>query len=219
MPSPSDNPSHQSAAPERMCIYVDGFNLYHGLHALGRRKYLWLDLVRLAEALRPKSEIARVKYFTADVVAEPDAASRQAHYINALCHRHRGQFQVIRGRYQTKTKKCLRCHTEWDHHEEKETDVNIAVHLLRDAMDKTYDSALIVSGDSDLGPAVRMVKDVRPGYFMAAAFPPKRFSAELKSLMPASFHINENKVRGAQLPQTFQDGLTSKTFTRPEKWI
>ena len=33
--------------------YVDGFNLYHGLHDKYRRRYLWLDLEHLVLRLRP----------------------------------------------------------------------------------------------------------------------------------------------------------------------
>ena len=37
--------------------YVDGFNLYHGLHDKYRRRYLWLDLEHLVRRLRPSDHI------------------------------------------------------------------------------------------------------------------------------------------------------------------
>ena len=37
-----------------LIVYVDGFNLYHGLKASFRRRLLWLDLVAVAESLRPQ---------------------------------------------------------------------------------------------------------------------------------------------------------------------
>lgn len=40
-------------------------------------------------------------------------------------------------------------------YEEKMTDVNIAVELLGDAQDDAFDTAIIISGDSDLTPPVR----------------------------------------------------------------
>ena len=42
--------------PERLLVYVDGFNLYHGMHDEYGHKYLWLDVVKLARALRPRSQ-------------------------------------------------------------------------------------------------------------------------------------------------------------------
>ena len=35
--------------------YVDGFNLYHGLHDKYHRRYLWLDLERLVQRPTPYS--------------------------------------------------------------------------------------------------------------------------------------------------------------------
>ncbi|MCO5294727.1 MAG: hypothetical protein M9882_07470 [Homoserinimonas sp.] len=29
---------------ERLIVYVDGFNLYHGMHQRFQRRYLWLDV-------------------------------------------------------------------------------------------------------------------------------------------------------------------------------
>lgn len=217
MPTES-SPGAMKPQRERMCLYVDGFNLYHGLHDLARREYLWLDLVRLAESLRPRNEIAMVKYFTARVINEPDAESRQERYINALQAVHGDRFQVVLGHYKSKLQTCRHCHIQWQRNEEKETDVNIALHLLKDAMDGTYDSALLVSADSDLVPAVKMVMEARPDYFVTAAFPPKRYSADLKSLMPGAFQINKNKIRQAQLPDVVCVGASGKRYHRPDKW-
>ncbi|UOD83141.1 NYN domain-containing protein [Paenarthrobacter ureafaciens] len=112
----------------------------------------------------------------------------------------------------------LGCGSAWDHYEEKETDVNIAVNLVQDAFKKAADDFLIISGDTDLAPAIKMARSAHDSMFVAAAFPPERFSKMLKDLMPASFTINENKIRAAQLPDTFTDGLTQKEYKRPPGW-
>jgi len=54
--------------------------------------------------------------------------------------------------------------------------------------------------------------------FIAAAFPPKRYSAELKKWMPASFHIAPAKLNAAQLPREVTDVTTGRTYQRPPKW-
>jgi uncharacterized LabA/DUF88 family protein len=44
--------------------------------------------------------------------------------------------------------------------EEKGSDVNLALHLLNDAWQDAFDCAVVVSNDSDLAEALRMVKAI-----------------------------------------------------------
>lgn len=203
---------------DRMIVYVDGFNLYNGLHDGTGTKHLWLDLVALARSLRPQNTLVRVKYFTAPVLGTDGAHARQQHYQFALRAKYPGLIEITQGRYQTKQMTCFGCGNVWDHREEKETDVNIAINIVRDATERNADSMLIVSADSDLAPAVKMAHKENPALFIAAAFPPERSSTELKNLMRASFQIGSSKIRSSQLPMTFTDGLTGKVYSRPEKW-
>jgi hypothetical protein len=57
--------------------YVDGFNLYHGLHDKYGRRYLWLDLGHLVQRLRPSDHVVAVRYFTALVRDDASALARQ----------------------------------------------------------------------------------------------------------------------------------------------
>ena len=88
--------------------YVDGFNLYHGLHDRYRRRYLWLDLEHLVRRLRPQDRIIAVRYFTALVRDEPPALARQRVYLDAL-RAHSSAVEIILGRYQAKTVACRQC--------------------------------------------------------------------------------------------------------------
>lgn len=201
---------------ERLIVYIDGFNLYHGLHQQARCRLLWLDVVKLAQSLRPRSSVEVVRYFTANVLGQPEAQGRQQTYLNALEALHGDRIRIVHGRYQEKPQRCRACGAKWRAWEEKETDVSIAVSLVADAARDAMDAALLISADSDLAPAVRAAKGLRPELFVAAAFPPPRFSAELKALMPGSFQINPPKVRKALLPEVVSDG--TNTFRRPDKW-
>ncbi|QUB99009.1 NYN domain-containing protein [Cellulosimicrobium cellulans] len=203
---------------ERLAVYVDGFNLYHGLHDKWRCRFLWLDLEAMCRALRPRSDLVAIRYFTAPVLNQPDAASRQSDYIAALKAHSSGIVSDIQGRYQTKEQVCRSCGSTYTRYEEKETDVNIAVSLVADAAEGLMDSALLVSADSDLVPAIRTARRLRPELFIAAAFPPRRYSSELKSLMPRSFQIGHNIIRQAQLPDTVTHPSSGAAWTRPVKW-
>lgn len=206
------------ATPETLIVYVDGFNLYNGLQDAHKKKYLWLDLAKLARELRPRSQLLAVKYFTSPVEGKPETKQRQTHYQYALRSASQNKVKIIQGRHETREFECYGCRTKRDVLEEKETDVNIAINLVSDAYRKAADSFLVISGDTDLIPAMKLAQEVRPELFIAAAFPPQRESTMIKKLLPASFPLHENKLRISQLESTFTDGLTRRTYTRPPGW-
>jgi hypothetical protein len=198
--------------------YVDGFNLYHGLHDKYRRRYLWLDLEHLVQRLRPNDHIVAVRYFTALVRDEPAALARQRTYLDALGAHSGGTAEVVLGRYQSKTVACRHCGNVWTSYEEKETDVNIAVALVADAAAAASDIALIVSADSDLCPAIRTARSLNPGRGIIAAFPPRRSSFEIRSLIRGAFTIAAVDLRNSILPDTVNDPATGRLHKRPGKW-
>ncbi len=181
--------------------YVDGFNLYHGLRDKYRRRYLWLDLEHLVQRLRPNDHIVAVRYFTALVRDEPAALARQLIYLDALSVHSGSTVEVVLGRYQSKTVACRQCGNVWTSYEEKETDVNIAVSLVADAAATASDIALIISADSDLCPATRTARSLNPGRGMIAAFPPRRSSFEIRSLIRGAFTIAAVDLRSRSRPQ------------------
>ena len=211
------NKADKGALPERLIVYIDGFNLYHGMHDTFGRSTLWLDLVALAQSFRPAQRLVKVKYFTAPVVDEPDAQARQAIYLQALTRLYPDTFEVHWGRYQARKSSCRNCGYSFTRYEEKETDVSIAVELVSDAAANFMETAFIVSADSDLAPAVKAAQKLNSQLFIAAAFPPRRFSSSLKALMPASFPIGERKLRANQLPELIE--IESHVHERPEKWV
>jgi uncharacterized LabA/DUF88 family protein len=83
--------------------------------------------------------------------------------------------------------RCRTCSKTWVSYEENETDVAIAANIVRDAARGSMDTAIVVSGDSDLLPALRAAKDMQPTMAVVAPFrrggPVQSSSA---SLRPAS---------------------------------
>ena len=87
-----------AGASERVATYIDGFNLYYGIRAGGRR-HLWLDVEGLAlSLLKPNQQLVAVRYFTAPRRDDPAALSRQQQYWNAL-DAHCSMLQVRLGRF------------------------------------------------------------------------------------------------------------------------
>jgi uncharacterized LabA/DUF88 family protein len=202
---------------DRVVAYVDGFNLYFGLKADRGRKYLWLDLQVLVERLlRADQELRVVRYFTARVRDDRDAEKRQSIYLDAL-ESYCPKVRRVERRFQELARSCRFCGYRWIGYEEKETDVNIAVTLVEDAVRDSYDTAFLISGDSDLRPAVAAVKRLRPEKRIVAVFPPHRSSVGLIAAVDAYIRIGPDKVRNAQLPPKI---VTSGgiILARPAHW-
>jgi hypothetical protein len=76
----------------RVGVYVDGFNLYHGIKEMASHDGLagswkWLDLRALSRRLVPRDEVVQLRYFTArvrSVEADDGIAVRQQAYVRAL---------------------------------------------------------------------------------------------------------------------------------------
>jgi uncharacterized LabA/DUF88 family protein len=201
----------------RVAVYVDGFNLYYGLHERYGRKYLWLDLQSLAASLLKSGQsLAQVRYFTARVRNDAAGEQRQSDYLDALAA---GSplVEITDGRFQEKDRRCRRCGSAWKVFEEKETDVNIAIALLADAVRDRFDTALVISADSDLCPAVRETKNLFPAKRVIMAFPPSRHSAELKRVADGFVFIGDDKIRRSQLPNEIvtKGGIV---LQRPKHW-
>jgi uncharacterized LabA/DUF88 family protein len=185
---------------QRVRTYVDGFNLYHGMRAAYGRVFHWLDLESLANGLLRRNQVLdRVRYFTAMIRDQTSARHRQDRYLEAL-RAHCALVDVTLGRFQEKTCTCFSCRARWTTYEEKESDVSLAVSLVEDAALDRFDHALIITADSDLCPAIRAVRRVRPGSRVVAVFPPKRHSDELRRVADAVYWLGRDKLARAQLP-------------------
>ena len=213
---------------KRVITYIDGFNLYFGLKEKGWKRYYWLNLQKLAESLlKPDQELIEIKYFTARISSwdknTPDHLKsikeakfkRQTVFLDALATLNK--LTIFEGQYLSKTIRCDKCGNEWDSPEEKMTDVNIASQLLADAIDDKFDMAMIVSGDSDLVPAIRILKEKFPKKRVVSAFPPARVSKYMKKVSDAYFTIGEPNIRASVFPDKVvrSDGYV---LQKPKKW-
>ncbi len=167
---------------QRVIVYIDGHNLYHGLLSAYGARYKWLDVQALSESLlQPDMLLTAVKYFTAIVqdtthVKQVGARQRQELYLKAL-QTHCDKLEIHYGRFMSKSQKCGKCDEQYVSFEEKKTDVNIACRILNDAHLDHYDCCYVVSGDSDLVPPLEIVKRNHPGKRTIVACPPQRTGA------------------------------------------
>ena len=201
---------------DRVITYIDGFNLYYGLREGGFNRFYWLDLQMLSlQLLRNQQKLAEVKYFTARVSDPADKRKRQTNYLEAL--QTHCAIKPFEGQFLAKPVECHGCGRRWPDHEEKMTDVNVATEMLTDAFQKRFDTALLISGDSDLVPPIRAIRKHFPALRVVVAFPPKRYSKNLANTAHGFVFIDELTLARSQLPEEIAkpDGYVLK---RPPSW-
>lgn len=202
----------------RVISYIDGFNLYFGLRSRGWRKYYWLDLAGMSRAiLKPGQTLVHCHYFTARIRTDGRSqdARRQSIWLDALATR--TDITCHFGHYLPKPQRCFNCGATWTSHEEKMTDVNIATQLLVDAYEDRFDTALIVSGDSDLTTPIKRVRERFPKKRLIVAFPPNRRSDQLRKAAHGHLVIGADSLRQNLLP----DEITTASgfvLRRPSQW-
>lgn len=182
-------------------VYIDGFNLYFAMRDMGWTSFLWLDLVKFAHnLLRDNQELVHVKYFTSRIKNDPEKQKRQNLYLDALNTLDKTLLKIFEGQYQSNSFPCPHCETDlWDD-QEKQTDVNIAVHMLLDSFSKgKVDDLILITADSDQSASVKAVRVL--GKHILVALPPGRGDyVELKKHGSSHIELTAKKFRGCRLP-------------------
>ena len=185
---------------KRAAFYFDGFNLYHALDALRQEHLKWLSLRALGNLLIPSrdEELSSVVYFTAYLTHKPDKLVRHRAYIAAL---EATGVECVLGRFKYSDVRCRTCGSQWRSYEEKETDVNIGIRIVRDAFHNVFDVYYLVSADTDLAPAIRMLKQEFPRKeFVSVATPRRPHSSEF--LRTRQSNTENNRQRAIEMPPT-----------------
>lgn len=201
----------------RVVAYIDGYNLYHGLIDARMRTSRWLDLRALCKSQTQKGqELEFVRYFTTRVRNDQEKSERQSRYVDAI--EGTGGVIIDYGYFQSKDVHCYSCGHSWQQSEEKKTDINIAVRLLEDAQDNKFDTAILISGDGDLAPAIQSVRSRTPEKRIVVAFPPKRNSFELQRAAHAHKRISRTTVLSCHLPATVATS-SGQLVKAPNGWL
>lgn len=231
----------------RVRFLVDGFNLYHSVKGaekhLGAGPLRWLDLHALCQTLLqstfgPGHTLEGVHYFSALAkhleAKKPDVVRRHRTFISALestgvevtlanfkrkdriknLNEMRVQVRPVR-RWFTLPFSSVRL--SYRTHEEKETDVAIACKLLEVLCKGTCDSVILMTGDTDIAPAIRTAKLLYRHADIGVAFPFHRHNRDLEKL------VSRHSKVSAQLYQShqFRAAITTKkgkVINKPSSW-
>lgn len=210
----------------RVAFLIDGFNVYHSAiavsKALNGATTKWLNLDSLCRSYLPligkDTNLEGIYYFSAlathTTYRNPDRVKR--HKIFIQCLESTG-VKIYLGRFKQKDVWCKSCQKKILCHEEKETDVAIAVKLLEGFFTDSCDTAVLLTGDTDVAPAVRKANELFPSKTIIFAFPYKRKNKELAKLCPGSFKISQVQYTNHQFPNPVILGDGREIF-KPGSW-
>ena len=201
---------------KRVIAYVDGFNLYFGLREKKWKRYYWLNIQALIESIiKPDQKLVTTKYFTSRVKAPGDKVRRQSTFLEALGTL--ADFEIKYGKYQFNPRTCVHCGHEDQLPSEKMSDVNIATALMVDAFRNRFDTALLISADSDLLAPITAIKQEFPRKWVVVVFPPASHSVDLENVADVSFTLGRAKIAHCLFPPevTKPDGFILRC---PEEW-
>lgn len=176
----------------RKVFLVDGFNLYHSLaddKSLNSIK--WLDIRNLCYCFKFSDTIEKIVYFTALTNWSQEKVKRHQNLIKIYRDL---EIEIVLGEFRRKSKKCRECNKYFDTFEEKRTDVNIAIKLFELAYLDLFDTAIIISGDSDLIPAISTVKRIFPNKKVGIMIPFNRKAEELKAVCDFHYKIKRKHL-------------------------
>ena len=216
----------------RAYVFIDGFNLFY--RCLSRSSRKWLNIQSLFEQMLPFYEIKRVKYFTAMIRSRGDPAKslRQETYLRALrtlpkVEIYQGLFsnhkvcrelakssllKRIKRKFGIKVPTMNKCVWVFDP-KEKASDVNLAVHMVNDAWKNLYDVAVVVSNDSDLIEALKIVRgDCKKQIFLIS--PDKNVNPEMRKHADFVRELRISHLAQAQLP----NHIPFTSISKPELW-
>lgn len=201
---------------QRVIAYIDGFNLYFGLKAARWKRFYWLNLQTLVKTLlKPEQELVFIKYFTSRISYPPDKQQRQSAFIEAI--ETLNDLKIFYGHYQANPQYCRKCGNREMIPSEKMTDVNIAVEMMSDAYQGHFETALLLSADSDLSSPIVTIKNLFPEKRVIVAFPPMRHSAQLQRLAHGYLQIGRANLAKSVFPDSIQkaDGFI---LHKPSEW-
>ncbi len=228
---------------KKTSIYIDGYNLYYS--RLKGTAFKWLDIVALFRdqivmQQDPNTHVVSVNFFTAPVKASyarhgQASEHAQTQYHRALLAKHPDLVKIINGfhifqptalpAYELGVSASKANMSPVWMIEEKQTDVNIALHAYRDAVQNVCDQIVICSNDSDLEPALRMIRQDIPSATVGLIMPLRTNAKDEgkvpnKRLTPLAHWvrhaIQDSELEASQLPTNVP--TKKKPASRPPHW-
>jgi uncharacterized LabA/DUF88 family protein len=212
----------------RTSFLIDGFNLYHsvktashdlGLNGSGTR---WLDIRSMCQSylhlIDKTAQLSDIYYFSALArhleMRKPDVTVRHQNYIR--CLEDSGVIAELH-RFKKSLTFCQKCNQTFNRREEKETDVAMATRLLELLFLDKCGTIVLVTGDTDIVPAVKTAQHIFSKNEIVFMMPYKRHNKELANLVSRHFDISSNNYTKHQFADPYIT-KKGKSVVKPLSW-
>jgi uncharacterized LabA/DUF88 family protein len=216
----------------RVSVFIDGFNFYHALIDTSKgqdlRKYRWISYWDLGQYFAHKRDcsLESVYIFTAYPTWDTQKLQRHENLVKIWtdtgCKVVLGNFKQVHkncnnykrskiyNSMRCKISNCSDCNGVYISHEEKKSDVNFSVKLIEAAMDNEFDTAVMVTADTDIIPAVNVIKKRFQDKAIGLSCPPNRRNDEFAKSCAFEYVLKRNVLNKCLLPDPYilKDGST-----------
>ena len=217
--------------------YIDGLNLFYKIKELNRINKInlkWLDIKKFifetVDSDFSNLKLDHIKYFTANISEDSKGSLRnQQTYLKAL--ETLSNVKIIYGkfkktyprgyRYDPKNNKLIEPKEKVVimKHEEKESDVNLGIHIINDCHRQKYMKGIVlVTSDTDLTPVLRMVKKQFSDKRIIHVSMKKKGSLSLKKYADIHKRVQMNNLKNSQFPDIVINEDKNLEIKKPNEW-
>jgi len=217
----------------KISFLIDGLNFYYSVVSVKkytRIKAKWFNYLSLCEfykkdlskKLNIDIEINGIFYFTSIIVKiynmpEDEYLFHKNNQMNYLRVLKDLGLQIEISDFKELNLKCPKCNLNYYKPIEKQTDVKIAAKIFEIFHKKLSDIIVIISGDTDLAPAIKTVKNLFPDKLIGVVIPYNNRSKELRSVSDLHYSIPAKKYINHLLPNPYELKTGEKIY-KPETW-
>jgi uncharacterized LabA/DUF88 family protein len=141
---------------ERISVYIDGPNFYHGVKSINSKyKDFHFDLEKYINKITKGKRLIQIYYYNASIKQKqnPELFELQQKFFVRL--RKIPKLKVVLCKRQKRTNSDGN-----NYFAIKGDDIHLAIDMLKDAYEKKYDTAILISGDGDFAPVVKYVQNI-----------------------------------------------------------
>ena len=161
-----------SAAMNKAAIFIDGQNTYYALKKMGIRHLSLFDYKGLLGLILAGGEAFYTGYYVGQVGRDRSSPKSEKMYEDqqkfmSFLRTNIPQIRIVKGKIMQVNKPNLKCsHPECPMKDkpvyyEKGVDVRLAIDMVHQAIKDEFDQAYLLSSDSDLLPAVKLVQEYK----------------------------------------------------------
>jgi uncharacterized LabA/DUF88 family protein len=214
-------------------VYIDGFNLYHGVSKFSNQSLKWVSIPSLIRAIynQDKNKNYKIKFFTSRPehikYQGDDKLSRHDNYVALQTEL---GVQIINGNFARRNIKCKKCdnhglvcpkcnESKIYGHDEKQTDVNLAINILSDSFVHKPKEIIICSADTDFVPVINCLSIHKLVSTIRIAIPPnvKSVPQDIRIALGNFYNLPINKRSNSDCKITLMQELHFKQAILPNE--